>query len=127
MRRRRGGTTDMMTPLGAAGETFVHFCARPRRWAVWSLNAQALGYILSVIVAAPLVVLAEFGWRNDLGTAPLLRFAVLVLAAVTYAEAFDRIERIRRFLGDDRVRSNHLSVWTTAGVLALPPTLATVL
>ena len=114
----------MMSPPGAAGEGVVHLLARPCRWALWSLNAKAVGYLLSVMAAAPLVVLVELNWSGDLRPAPLVRFAVLLLAAVAYGEAFDRIERIRRFLGDDRVRSNHLSVWTIAGLLALPPGLA---
>jgi diguanylate cyclase (GGDEF)-like protein len=123
----RVGNTAMMPPDSAAGEGFVHLLSRPRRWALWSVNGQALAFILAVMVAAPVATMAELRWNSDVDAAALLRMALLLAAAVGYGEAFDRIERFRRFLGDGRVLSNHLSVWTIAGIMALPPGLACLL
>ncbi|HZC72348.1 MAG TPA: GGDEF domain-containing protein [Jatrophihabitans sp.] len=101
--------------------------SRPRRWALWSLNAPAVVYVLSIIVAAPAVTLAELHWNGYTDLTGFVRLTVLLAAAIGYGEAFDRIERFRRFLGADTHRSNHLSVWTIAGVLVLPPGLACLL
>jgi diguanylate cyclase (GGDEF)-like protein len=117
----------MMTRDRAHGEGFVHLFSRPGKWAIWSLNRPAVLYIVSVIIAASSVTGLEVGERGDFSAGALIRFAFLLAAGVGYTEAFDRVERIRRFLGDDSVRSNHLSVWTIAGVLALPPALACIL
>jgi diguanylate cyclase (GGDEF)-like protein len=117
----------MMTPDRAHGESFVHFFRRPRQWPIWSLNRPSLLYILAVIVGAATATGLELGERRDFSATALYEFAFLLAAGVAYSEAFDRVERIRRFLGSDSVRSNHLSVWTIAGVLVLPPALACVL
>ncbi|MDP9091646.1 MAG: GGDEF domain-containing protein [Actinomycetota bacterium] len=53
----------------------------------------------------------------------LLLFA---LSAV-YAEATDRIDRFRRFLGSDRAWTNTTSVWSFAAVLILPAGAAAIL
>ena len=98
--------------------------SRPRRWALWSVNTPAVLYILFVIIAAPAVTLVELRWNSDVDALGIVRLAVLLAAAIGYGEAFDRWERFRRFLGDGKVSSNHRSVWTIAGILALPPGLA---
>ncbi len=116
----------MVTPASAADQSLAHFLSRPRRWDLWSLNARALTYILAVIVAAPAVTVVLLQ-HTDVDPIGVIRLAVLLAAAVGYGEAFDRVERFRRFLGDDKVRANHLSVWTVAGILVLPPGLACVL
>jgi diguanylate cyclase (GGDEF)-like protein len=113
----------MVTPGSAAGESFAHFLSSARRWAVWSLNRPSLGYILFVMVSAP-VVTAVLLAHADIDPVSVIRAAVLLAAAIGYGEAFDRVERFRRFLGNDKIRTNHLSVWTIAGILVLPPGMA---
>jgi diguanylate cyclase (GGDEF)-like protein len=116
----------MMSRNGAAGETLPHL-SRPKHWALWSLNPQAVLFILIVIVAAPVVTIAELRWTTGTDPVGFVRLGVLLAAAVAYGEAFNRVERFRRFLGADAVFTNHLSVWTIAGVLALSPGLACLL
>jgi diguanylate cyclase (GGDEF)-like protein len=113
----------MMAPRSIAAERFGYLHRQVSHWPVWSLNKSALAYILTTIVAAPAAT-AGLLQHVDVDAAQVLIFGILLAAAVGYGEAFDRIERLRRFLGDDSVRTNHLSVWTIAGVVALPPGLA---
>ncbi len=69
------------------------------------------------------VVLAQ----ASLTTADLGRFALLIVVGICYAEASDRLERFKRFLGNDGIWSDHTSVWAFAGVLVLPGAYAAVL
>lgn len=112
-----------MAPGRFAGEYFANLRLHVSRWALWSLNKSALAYILTTVVAAPVVTIALLRHLN-VDPQQVLIFGILLAAAIGYGEAFDRIERFRRFLGDDKVQTNHLSVWTIAGVLTLPPGLA---
>src|SRR5436853_419762 len=50
----------------------------------------------------------------------LVRMLLLVGLGGFYAEAADRIERLRRYLGSGQVWSDQISVWTLAGALLLP-------
>ena len=97
--------------------------ARVRRWALWSLNRPALAFILAVEFAAlalPVLTLAHAGFAAS-DVAP---FVLLLAMGVGYAEAADRIERLKRYLGSDRIWSNHTSVWAVAAALVLPAGLA---
>jgi diguanylate cyclase (GGDEF)-like protein len=113
-----------MMALGrVAGENRARFSFGVPRWTLWSLNTRALAFIVGVILVGP----ALTAWavlHTGLASGDLVRFGVLLIAAVAYGEACDRIERFRRFLGDDSMRTNHLSVWMVAGVVVLPPALA---
>jgi len=55
------------------------------------------------------------------------RFALLAVLGLGYAEASDRVERFKRYLGKDGIWSNHTSVWAFAGVLVLPGAYAAML
>jgi len=57
----------------------------------------------------------------------VIRVAVLAALAIGYAEATVRFERLKRYLGNDKVFSNEVSVWTFAGALILPAGWAAVL
>jgi diguanylate cyclase (GGDEF)-like protein len=97
-----------------------------RSWALWSVRPSGLAFILTVEVIAP-VLTAVALLRDDLSATNWIRVGVLLVAAIAYGEACDRIERFRRFLGDGSVRTNHLSVWTVAAILVVPAGLAAAL
>jgi len=82
-----------------------------------------LAFILAVEFAAlalPVLTLAHAGFAAG-DVAP---FVLLLAMGVGYAEAADRIERLKRYLGSDRIWSNHTSVWAVAAALVLPAGLA---
>jgi len=117
----------MITQFGPAGHTHrLSMIGRVRRWSLWSLPQYAIGYFLTVellTVALASVVIAHAPvTRADLG-----RFALLVVVGLCYAEASDRVDRFKRFLGNDGIWSDHASVWAFAGVLVLPVAYAVVL
>jgi len=104
----------MITQFGPAGDTHrLSTIGRVRRWSLWSLPQYAIGYLLTVellTVALASVVIAHAPvTRADLG-----RFALLVVVGLCYAEAADRVDRFKRFLGNDGIWSDHASVWAFA-------------
>jgi diguanylate cyclase (GGDEF)-like protein len=92
---------------------------RVRGWQLWSLNAHGVAYILIAELAAVGLVLTALATErshwSDWG-----RVALLVGLSATYAEFTDRVERLRRFLGSDKVFADRESVWSFAAVLVLP-------
>ena len=110
-----GGDLRRLSPVG-----------RVRRWSLWSLPRLALSYIL--IVELVTVCLMTAALRDTrLSLLDLGRFAVLGGVAVLYAEGANRLEQSKRYLGHERIWSNHTSVWAFAGVLVLPGAYAAVL
>lgn len=100
---------------------------RIRRWAIWTKDPRAIALLLGVELGAIALAVGSFAAVQprllDTG-----RFAILLVLAIGYAEATDRVERLRRYLGTDgRIWSNHTSVWAVAGVLVLPAGLADLL
>jgi len=112
------------SPVGDRGRPSV--VGRVRRWSLWSLPRVAVCYFLAVelLTLALLTVVLAYAHVTsvDLG-----RFALLAVLGLGYAEASDRVERFKRYLGKDGIWSNHTSVWAFAGVLVLPGTYAAVL
>ncbi len=117
----------MMTHFRPVGDgRLLSLSKSVRRWSLWSLPRYAIGYFLTVealTLALVTVVLAQ----ASLTTADLGRFALLIVVGICYAEASDRLERFKRFLGNDGIWSDHTSVWAFAGVLVLPGAYAAVL
>jgi diguanylate cyclase (GGDEF)-like protein len=97
-----------------------------RRWSLWSLHRPGIAYILAVELGAIAFTCTQFVGESAT-TADMARFVVLLTLAVCYAEATDRVERIKRYLGSDKVWSNHTSVWSVAALIVLPTGLACLL
>lgn len=112
------------TPVG---ETHRFALAdRVRRWSLWSLPRCAIGYFLTVelltlTLTSVMIAQAPLTRRN------LLSLGVLAVLALAYAEAADRIDRFKRFLGHDGIWADHASVWAVTGLLVLPTGYAVVL
>jgi diguanylate cyclase (GGDEF)-like protein len=117
----------MIGRIDTSGETpRLGLPTRVRRWTLWSLNRPALAFVLAVEFTAGVVTLAALarpGWTAHAAVS----FGLLLAMSVGYAEAADRVERLKRYLGSDRIWSNHTSVWAVAAALILPTGLAALL
>jgi diguanylate cyclase (GGDEF)-like protein len=97
----------------------------PRSWELWSLPKDLARYLLltELVVAVWTVatVLAESVHRTD-----LIRFGVLAALFATFQQISPRIERMRIRMADSH-QIDMTSVWTFAGVIALPAGLSVLL
>ena len=98
----------------------------PRQWALWSIPAPARSFMLLVEAVAAALTITLLVVQSVSHT-DVIRVAVLAALAIGYAEATVRFERLKRYLGSDKVFSNEVSVWTFAGALILPAGWAAVL
>jgi hypothetical protein len=98
----------------------------PRQWALWSIPARARSFMLLVEAVAAALTITLLVVQSVSHT-DVIRVAVLAALAIGYAEATVRFERLKRYLGSDKVFSNEVSVWTFAGALILPAGWAAVL
>ncbi|MEU5260960.1 diguanylate cyclase [Amycolatopsis sp. NPDC021455] len=91
---------------------------------MWKLTTPVLGYVLAVDALALLVVVATAALVPI--TAQSLLWCGLILAGeIVHLEAAQRIERIRELAADGRPHMHLQSIWIFAGLLLLPPPLAT--
>jgi len=88
-------------------------------WALWSIVGRGRALLLSSELLAAIVVTALLARSHPSGV-HLARFVALAVFSIGYAEAADRVERVRRYLGSDKVWANEASVWAIAGALVLP-------
>lgn len=95
-------------------------------WELWSLPAPARRVLLLVELTAAALVLALLTVAPTTG-GDLLRVAVLGGLGGLYLEVTARVERIKRYLGNETVFAEHLSVWAFAAVLTVPAGWAAVL
>jgi len=97
----------------------------PRSWELWSLPKDLIRYLIFAEVGAGLwmvaALLSETVTRSD-----LIRFGVLAVLLATFQQISPRIERMRIRMADSH-RIDMTSVWTFAGVIALPAGLAAVM
>jgi diguanylate cyclase (GGDEF)-like protein len=112
------------SPVGDHGGVSV--VGRFRLWSLWSLPRAAACYFLAVELVT-LVLLTVALTYAHVTSVDLGRFALLAVLGLGYAEASDRVERFKRYLGKDGIWSDHTSVWAFAGVLVLPGPYAAVL
>lgn len=98
----------------------------PRQWALWSIPTPARSFMLLVEAVAAALTITLLVVQSVSHT-DVIRVAVLAALAIGYAEATVRFERLKRYLGSDKVFSNEVSVWTFAGALILPAGWAAVL
>jgi diguanylate cyclase (GGDEF)-like protein len=92
---------------------------RARSWELWSVDATGRYYMLAVEVAAA-VILALALTAADPTSTDLARLATLAGLAAICTESVAYFSRLRLWLGGDRVRADHLSVWTVAAALLVP-------
>jgi diguanylate cyclase (GGDEF)-like protein len=97
----------------------------PRSWELWSLPKYLVRYLIVAQLCAALwmaaALLTETVTRSD-----LLRFGVLAVLLATFQQISPRIERMRIRMADSH-QIDMTSVWTFAGVIALPAGLAAVM
>src|SRR6266567_4729461 len=91
-----------------------------RRWTLWSIDRRGLAFLL--IVDALSVVLSAAAWQHPhLASADIGRLWLLFGLSAIYAEATDRVARLRNYLHTDRgVLANQNSIVCFAGLLLLP-------
>ncbi len=116
----------MIAQIGAGDSARPSLVGRVLRWPLWAMPRLALCYILAVELVT-LVLMGVTLAHTHIAATDFGRFAVLGGLSIFYAEAADRVERFKRYLGSDRIWSNHTSVWAFAGVLLLPAAFAAVL
>ncbi|WP_328450443.1 MULTISPECIES: sensor domain-containing diguanylate cyclase [unclassified Amycolatopsis] len=91
---------------------------------MWKLPTPVFGYVLVVDALALIAILATAGLVPISGQAVL--WCGLILAGeIVHLEAAQRIERIRELAADGRPHMHLQSIWIFAGLLLLPPPLAT--
>ena len=96
-----------------------------RHWALWTLPRRVVTLVVAVDAVA--VALSVYAILNDSVTnADLLRFGLLVALSVGYLEASRQMEFQRRLIAEGSSHTDISSVWTFAGALILPPSLAVV-
>ena len=93
-----------------------------RRWALLSLPRRLTALVVSVdAVAVALIVYAIV--TDSVTSADVVRFSLLVALSVAYLEATRQVEYHRRLIAGT-LHTDVSSVWTFAGALVLPPSLA---
>jgi diguanylate cyclase (GGDEF)-like protein len=92
----------------------------PRRWPLWGVPGRVLGAVLTVEVAALLLVarLVVFSGPPSVGAWQLA--ATILGLGLVQAEIVAGVERVRRRIGH-ALHVDLTSVWTFAGALLLPP------
>ena len=117
----------MITQSGPVGDLRrPSVVGRVRRWSLWSLSRAAVCYFLAVELLT-LVLLTVVLAHAHVASLDLGRFALLAVLGLGYAEVSDRVERLKRYIVNDGIWSNHTSVWAFAGVLVLPGAYAALL
>ncbi len=95
----------------------------PRRWPVWQVPGPVLGAVLTVEVAAVLLV-ARLVLFSGVPIGDAWRLAATILGlGLLQAEIVAGVERVRRRIGE-ALHVDLSSVWTFAAALLLPPVLA---
>ena len=91
----------------------------PRHWRLWSLPRPLLAYVLTVTVAAVLVIsLSVFAYSVDAQS--WIWFGLLAAGTVVHLEAAQGIERLREVAAEGKPYAHLQDVWLFAGVLLLP-------
>ncbi|HST49439.1 GGDEF domain-containing protein [Jatrophihabitans sp.] len=97
----------------------------PRSWELWSLPKDLIRYLIFAELAALLWMTAAL-LTETVNRSELIRFAVLTALVIAFQQISPRIERMRIRLADSH-SIDMTSVWTFAGVIALPAGLAALL
>jgi diguanylate cyclase (GGDEF)-like protein len=92
---------------------------------MWKLATPVLGYVL-VVDALALIMVATTAALVPITAQSLLWCGLILAGEIVHLEAAQRIERIRELAADGRPHMHLQSIWIFAGLLLLPPPLATV-
>lgn len=95
----------------------------PRSWALWQARTRVWALVLVVDAAAVLLGVSTF-LRGTVTASDLLRFGLLAALGVLYLEVSRQVEQRRLFLLGGSSHIDMGAVWTLAGALVLPPSLA---
>ena len=96
---------------------------RPTGWALWSAPRQVVVWVLAVEVAA-LAATAGTAPLAPVDAAGLTRFGLLAACLAAHVELSRTIERKREVAAGSGPYLSTTSVWNFAGVIVLPPALA---
>ncbi|KDN19292.1 GGDEF domain-containing protein [Amycolatopsis rifamycinica] len=91
---------------------------------MWKLTTPVLGYVL-IVDALALIAVVSTAALVPITTPSLLWCGLILAGEVVHLEAAQRIERIRELAADGRPHMHLQSIWIFAGLLLLPPPLAT--
>ncbi|GLY34075.1 GGDEF domain-containing protein [Amycolatopsis sp. NBRC 101858] len=91
---------------------------------MWKLTAPVFGYVL-IVDALALVAVVSTAALVPVTTQSLLWCGLILAGEIVHLEAAQRIERIRELAADGRPHMHLQSIWIFAGLLLLPPPLAT--
>jgi diguanylate cyclase (GGDEF)-like protein len=98
----------------------------PRRWSLWSLSPRVKYYVLTVDLAA-IVVIAATASLFAVERQDLILLAGLLAGSVLHQEWSRRIERMRELAAEGVPWVSLQAVWSFAGLLLLPPPLVAAL
>lgn len=98
----------------------------PTRWALWSQPRSVLGYVLTIEIIAVAVVATTIE-LVAVTSSDWIRLLVLSAGSAIHLEAARDIERLRKVGVEGTPYVNLKGMWTFAGVLLLPPSLAVAL
>jgi len=91
---------------------------------MWKLATPVFGYVL-VVDGLALVAVLTTAALVPITTQSLLWCGLILAGEIVHLEAAQRIERIRELAADGRPHMHLQSIWIFAGLLLLPPPLAT--
>lgn len=91
---------------------------------MWKLPTPVFGYVLVVDALALVVIVATAG-LVPVTSQSVLWCGLILAGEIVHLEAAQRIERIRELAADGRPHMHLQSIWIFAGLLLLPPPLAT--
>ncbi|MBE1501966.1 diguanylate cyclase (GGDEF)-like protein [Amycolatopsis lexingtonensis] len=91
---------------------------------MWKLATPVFGYVL-IVDALALVVVTATAALVPITAQSMLWCGLILAGEVVHLEAAQRIERIRELAADGRPHMHLQSIWIFAGLLLLPPPLAT--
>lgn len=91
---------------------------------MWKLATPVFGYVL-IVDALALVAILSTAALVPVTTQSVLWCGLILAGEIVHLEAAQRIERIRELAADGRPHMHLQSIWIFAGLLLLPPPLAT--
>ena len=115
-----GVTRMIMSAAIRRGSPARHRIHRIRRWTLWSIDPQGLAFLF-IADALAISLSIAVSRQSQFTGADVGRLALLFGLSAVYAEATDRVERLRCYLATDRgVMASQNAVVCFAGVLLLP-------
>jgi diguanylate cyclase (GGDEF)-like protein len=98
----------------------------PTRWSLWSAPRPVLVWVLAIDTVAAVLIVAT-ARLIPVESDDVVRFAILAVGSALHIEGARNIERLRRVAAEGVPYVNLKGMWTFAGAVVLPPTLAVAL